>query len=150
METIVLRTFDTTFSASILLTRLQAEGIQGYLRDDYNIGINPLLSNAMGGVKLEVDVRDAERAVVLMEEFEEEYMRLAICPVCHHTEFKRLTNLLEPNLMVKLLSRLFGKKAPLNVRTTYKCGHCNYESENLPSNFVGQNEAAATENPGGF
>jgi len=140
METIVLRTFDTTFSASILLTRLQAEGIQGYLRDDYNIGASPLLSNASGGVKLEIDARDAERAIVLMEEFQEDYLRLAICPVCHHSGFTQVTNLLEPNIIVKILSKMFGKKAPLNIKSTYKCGNCNYESETLPSNFVGQED----------
>jgi len=75
-----------------------------------------------------------------MEEFQEDYLRLAICPVCHHSGFTQVTNLLEPNIIVKILSKMFGKKAPLNIKSTYKCGNCNYESETLPSNFVGQED----------
>ena len=52
MDIVTIRTFDNYFSANILLTRLRHAGIECYLKDEYTVTIDPLLSNAIGGIKL--------------------------------------------------------------------------------------------------
>ena len=131
METIVLKTFDSTFSANIMLGKLENEGIRGYLRDEFTVGVNPLLSNAVGGVKLAVDVKDADEALRILTLFEQARIRDAVCPVCNQKAFAIYLKPVEPNIVVSLLSKLFGKKPAEETLSIYKCGHCKYETETL-------------------
>jgi Putative prokaryotic signal transducing protein len=55
--------FDNYINASILLSRLQQEGIQCYLKDEFT---NTILFNAVGGIKLMVADMDLERAKSLI------------------------------------------------------------------------------------
>jgi len=52
-------------------TALEAEGIGAFLLDDKLIAINPLLSNAVGGVKVAVPAEQAERAREILAEEEQ-------------------------------------------------------------------------------
>jgi hypothetical protein len=58
MELVTIQSFDNFFSANIQLTRLRAVGIECYLKDEYTVTIDPLLSNAIGGIKLVVRKTD--------------------------------------------------------------------------------------------
>ena len=55
MELITIRTFNNYFSANILLTKLRDAGIQCYLKDEYTVTMDPLLTNAVGGIKLVIN-----------------------------------------------------------------------------------------------
>lgn len=134
MDTVVIKSFDTTFSASILLGRLEHAGITGYLRDEYTVLVNPLLANAIGGVKLAVDVNDAEEAMRILDEFEDEELKEAICPVCKHQEFAVLFRPLDANIIVSLLSKLFSKSVPQQMEKIFRCAHCKYETDAMPFN----------------
>lgn len=48
MQPVIIRTFDNYFSANIILTRLQDSGIRCFLKDEYTVTIDPILSNAIG------------------------------------------------------------------------------------------------------
>ena len=83
MQTVTLKSFDNYFSANILLTRLQADGIPCFLKDEHTVTIDPILSNAIGGIKLEVPAEKAQMALLLLKEYEEDYLEAAECPKCH-------------------------------------------------------------------
>ncbi|HEX4849323.1 MAG TPA: DUF2007 domain-containing protein, partial [Puia sp.] len=57
-------------NANIQLGMLMDEGINCHLRDEYIITIDPLLSNAIGGMKLMVYESQAGRALTLLENVE--------------------------------------------------------------------------------
>ena len=57
----------------MMLQRLEQEGIKAYLQDEYTVTIDPILSNAIGGIKLMVYDHQAERALELINGFEEQY-----------------------------------------------------------------------------
>ena len=82
METIVLKTFDNYFTANIMLSKLQDVGINCYLKDEYTVTIDPILSNAIGGIKLAVDSQQADEAAAFIARFQEDYLRAVICPKC--------------------------------------------------------------------
>jgi hypothetical protein len=44
MDMVTIQTFDNYFNANIQLTRLRASGIECYLKDEYTVTIDPLLS----------------------------------------------------------------------------------------------------------
>jgi hypothetical protein len=82
MKFIPVKTFDSYVTANIWLGKLQDAGIQCYLKDEYTVTIDPILSNAIGGIKLVVNPADAEAAQTLLAEFDEEYMKSVECPQC--------------------------------------------------------------------
>ena len=60
MDLVILKTFDSYFLANITLTKLHAAGIECYLQDEFTVTIDPILSNAIGGIKLVVK-KEGER-----------------------------------------------------------------------------------------
>jgi len=63
---IILMTFDNYISAHIIMGRLKEEFINCYLQDENTVTIDPLLSNAIGGIKLMVAEQQAERAMEIL------------------------------------------------------------------------------------
>ena len=77
---ITLRSFDNYFLANITLTKLQDAGVECYLKDENTVTIDPILSNAIGGIKLVVKEQDAAEARELLQQFDEEYLKSVKCP----------------------------------------------------------------------
>jgi len=59
---VTVATFDDMPSAHIALGRMHAEGIEAMLADENLVQTDWLYSIAVGGIKLQVDERDAEHA----------------------------------------------------------------------------------------
>lgn len=68
MKYVLLRSFDNYISAHIAFGRLKEEFINCYLQDEYTVTIDPLLTNAVGGIKLMVADSQAERAEEILTE----------------------------------------------------------------------------------
>lgn len=68
MNFIQLRSFDNYIHANIQLGMLQDKGINCHLADEYIVTLDPLLSPAIGGMKLMVHETQADRAMRLLEE----------------------------------------------------------------------------------
>jgi membrane protease YdiL (CAAX protease family) len=68
MESLVtVATFDFRTDAEVAKLLLEQNGIQAFLGDDNLVGLNWLLSNALGGVKLQVAAAEAERAGEILQ-----------------------------------------------------------------------------------
>jgi hypothetical protein len=65
---IEIRSYDNYIYAHIVLAKLQDAGINCHLKDEYTITIDPLLSPALGGIKLMVAESQVGRALELLEE----------------------------------------------------------------------------------
>lgn len=52
----------------IIRGRLESEGIESFTQDETTIQVDPLFSNAIGGIKLLVHAEDAERAIEILAE----------------------------------------------------------------------------------
>lgn len=68
MNFIQVRSYDNYIYAHIVLSMLQDSGINCYLKDEYTITIDPLLSPALGGIKVMVADSQLERALELLEQ----------------------------------------------------------------------------------
>ena len=53
---------------AIIRGRLESEGIECNLLDELTVQVNPLYSNAIGGVKLQVKESDFESAILILKE----------------------------------------------------------------------------------
>ena len=133
METVVLKTFDNYFSAHIILNKMQLAGINCYLKDEYTVTIDPILSNAIGGIKLAVTLDHVPDASKLLLQFEEEYLRSVVCPGCGGNNITHISRPGTGNFISAILTWLFTSYA-VAPEKIYKCQDCQYESETLPQN----------------
>jgi rubredoxin len=128
---VTVQSFDNYFSANIILTRLQAEGVECYLKDENTVTIDPMLSNAIGGIKLVVKEEDAAAVIKLLRGYHIEYMLSATCPECGSNSFTHIAKPKVANYLTAILTYLFAGYA-VAPEYVYQCGNCGYECESLP------------------
>ena len=85
----ILITFEYSTEAQLVKSKLDSEGIKTMLMDEKTIDSGPLISQAIGGVKLLVHNNDLEKAVKIyndIREYEKGNKGEAIhCPKCKST-----------------------------------------------------------------
>lgn len=134
MDFVVIRTFQNYFQAHITLTRLKDAGIQCFLKDEFTVTVDPILSNAIGGIKLVVTNEDEADAIQLLHAFDEEFRKNAVCPKCGSKTIELVPKQSTANIATAILTWIFGSYA-ISVKNVYRCSTCGYESENLTENF---------------
>ena len=144
MELVTVQTFDNYFSASIILTRLQSEGIECYLKDENTVTIDPILCNAIGGIKLVVKKEDEAMVIKMLRTYHIQYMLSATCPECGSNSFTHIAKPKASNYLTAILTWLFSSYA-VAPDYIYKCGNCGYECETLPDAKDGVKEENNTE-----
>ena len=65
---VTVATFDIPVPAHMALNALQAAGIRAIMADETLVAMDWLLSNAVGGIKIQVSEEDVERAVMVLEQ----------------------------------------------------------------------------------
>lgn len=132
MEFVPLRSFDNYIEANIVLSMLIASNINCHLKDENTITIDPLLSPALGGIKLMVHHAHAERAWELLDEAEQQYLKSIPCPVCkaHALKIISVTKQHKCRLSALISMLLTGKS--VEVTKMYQCASCGYDFKELP------------------
>lgn len=72
MALITLRTFEYPLEITLLKSMLEDVGIPVFVKDEFTILMNPLYSNAIGGIKLQVLEENLEKAIEVLKDFESE------------------------------------------------------------------------------
>ena len=70
MPLITLKTFEYPLEVTLLKGMLEEAGISVYVKDEFTILMNPLYSNAIGGIKLQVLVSDLDQAILVLKDYE--------------------------------------------------------------------------------
>jgi hypothetical protein len=132
MEFIEIRSFDNYIEANIVMNMLQHSDINCHLKDENIITIDPLLSPAIGGMKLMVHHAHVERAWDLMEQAEQAYLKDIPCPVCkaHALQAIRITKQHKSRLGALASMLLNGHS--VEVTKVYRCSRCGYDFKELP------------------
>ena len=81
----VLKTFYNPLDAHITKGLLESNGIEAFIFDENMVYVNPILTTAIGGVKLLVRNTDFENATTLIYEVDEDNSMEELkirCPVC--------------------------------------------------------------------
>ena len=112
----------------MMLQRLEEEGIKAYLQDEYTVTIDPILSNAIGGIKLMIYKDQLERAMELINSFEQHYKQSWFARDAQSTNVHFIT---QPNNVTNwftaLATWIFGNYA-ISFKKVYQCSDCGYES----------------------
>jgi DNA-directed RNA polymerase subunit RPC12/RpoP len=120
--------------AYIFKGKLESEGIEVFIRDHNTINTDPLVSNAIGGVKLFVRTEDYPKALQVMDAVSDysldENGRPVVCPACHKENVQLLTTVKDKRSWFALLFALLFTALPIHTKYVYKCNNCNHEFEN--------------------
>jgi hypothetical protein len=137
MSFVLLRTYDTYIPASLMMQRLEAEGIKTYLQDEHTLTMGPMFAIALGGIKLMVYKDQLDRATALVSQYEAEYLQAGTCPKCgsHNIQFITESRNLS-NWLFAILSWAFTNYA-VGVKQVYHCYQCHHEFEKLPDGNAG-------------
>ena len=125
MNYIQLASFDNYITANLQLQILQEEGIQCYLKDEYTVTIDPLLSPAIGGMKLMVAESQSERALTILSDASKKYLETLACPHCGAHTIELITEITTPVGFWKKLKSIALNGQPQKVRKYYRCTSCN-------------------------
>ncbi|MDX1364997.1 putative signal transducing protein [Arenibacter latericius] len=119
-EFYTLATFEYVADVQILKGRLESDGIPVFLRDEYTLNSDPMISNAIGGVKLQVYYSDKEKATEIYNDIRayaiDDEGNLRRCPNC------------KAQRMEAYYSRkgLFYKLFPFFEIRKFKCLNCEF------------------------
>ena len=130
-----IASYDNFLLANMTLGLLQENNINCYLKDENIITVDPLLSPAIGGIKLLVDENDFADAKELINQAEVSYLKEIPCPDCksHSLVIEEKTN--EPDgFWDKLMNRVaYGQSSTYSKN--YRCTNCNRIFCELPLSF---------------
>ncbi|WP_339752062.1 DUF2007 domain-containing protein [uncultured Winogradskyella sp.] len=123
--------FQYSSEAQIIKGRLEADGIEVFLRDNITIDTDPLVSNAIGGVKLKVLAQDENKAKDILKSIKEYSVddegQPIICPNCKQEHIDLYSTIKDfKSMMSFLIGFLFGT-LPFSTRYQYVCEDCKTE-----------------------
>jgi predicted RNA-binding Zn-ribbon protein involved in translation (DUF1610 family) len=124
---ILLDTFVNYVEANIIMGRLQEDGINCWLKDENTVTIDPILTNAVGGIKLMVAAAQAERAATLLREYKTEKQNLYPCPRCGSKNIELVTTPRKPGNWISVIIGFLFTAFAVPVEKVYHCFNCGYE-----------------------
>jgi DNA-directed RNA polymerase subunit RPC12/RpoP len=135
MEFKQIATYDNYMLANMTLGLMTENDIKCQLKDENIITMDPLLNAAVGGIKLLVEAKDYDRALLLMTEAENDYLKEIACPNCRTNTLivEEKTN--QPtDFWGKLKNQvLFGQTSTYSKG--YRCTNCKKYFTELPPSF---------------
>ena len=133
MEYVPLRSFDNYIEANIVLCMLMASNVNCHLKDENTITIDPLLSPALGGIKLMVHHAHAERAWEMLEDAEQQYLKSIACPVCKAHSLHTVSITKKHKCKLGALASMLLNGRSVEVTRLYQCSSCGYDFKELPA-----------------
>ena len=123
--------FQYSSEAQIIKGRLEAEGIQVFLTDAMTIDVDPLVSQAIGGVKLKVLAKDALKAQYILDTI----AKYAIddngdpihCPNCQSQEISLFSTIKDLKSFMAFTLGFLSGTLPFYRKDKYRCSRCNTE-----------------------
>ncbi len=110
--------FEYAADVQIIKGKLESEGIKVFLRDENTLNSDPLISNAIGGVKLQVLYGDWEHALEIYNEIRAYALDKnglpVVCPNCKAKRSEVYYN----------RKGIFHKLFPFFEKRKYKCLNC--------------------------
>ena len=126
-----IATFQYSSEAQIIKGRLLAEGIRAFLVDAVTIDTDPLVSNAIGGVKLKVPTQDVVEAREILQSISSYSLdddgAPVSCPNCESTHTNLFTTVSDLRSLGAFLIGFFFGTLPFYTKYEYRCDTCKHK-----------------------
>lgn len=129
MKFVVAEVYDNYISANIAQGLLESENINCWLRDENTVTVDPILMNAVGGIKLMVADVQLGRAIEILQSTKQNFNQQNPCPNCSSTNIEYVsTPRRASNWLGTIFSAMFaGSATPIDK--VYHCFDCGHEFE---------------------
>ncbi|MCK0179488.1 DUF2007 domain-containing protein [Flavobacteriaceae bacterium S0862] len=121
--------FEYSSEAQIIKGRLESDGIKVFLSDNLTIDTDPLISNAIGGVKLKVLSEDAQKAIQSLRTIEKYSLdddgNLVKCPECNSKHIQLFSTIKDLKSFLSFISGFMLGTLPFYAKHKYRCEDCN-------------------------
>ena len=128
MNYVPIWVYDNYVPAHIAMGRLKEEGIDCWLKDENTVTIDPILTNAVGGIKLMVEKSNAKTAWELLNQLQKEYKASFVCPKCGSSNIEQVSTPRKPINWLSAISTFFFSNYALAVDKVYHCFDCGHKS----------------------
>ena len=128
---IEIANYQYSSEAYLFKGKLESEGVEVFLQNENTINTDPLLSNALGGVKLFVNSEDVLKARHILDSIPEYSIddkgKLLSCPNCSSQKINMVTTIKDVKSFMAFIYGLLTLSMPLFSKQKYKCENCNFE-----------------------
>ncbi|WP_417871561.1 DUF2007 domain-containing protein [Winogradskyella sp.] len=126
---VTIARFTYSSEAQIIKGRLEAEDIKVFLKDSITIDTDPLVSNAIGGVKLNVLAEDESKAKAVLNSISaytlDDNGNAVACSNCGSNNISLYSTINSFRSLVHFIIGFVFGSLPLSARYEYKCDNCN-------------------------
>ena len=123
--------FQYSTEAQIIKGRLEADGIQVFLFDNLTIDTDPLVSNAIGGVKLKVLATQALEAQHILNSINKYSLddegNVLNCPNCKGESIELFSTIKDVKSFAAFLMSFVVTALPIYTKHKYRCEDCKTE-----------------------
>lgn len=133
MNFIPVWSYDNYVAAHLDLGRLAEEGFDCWLKDENTVTIDPILSNAVGGIKLMVEETRAKDAWELLNQLRQLHKKNISCPHCGSHNMELVSSPRKAITWLSAISTFFLGDYALATDKVYHCFDCKHE---FPENSV--------------
>ena len=124
-------TFQYPAEAQIVKTRLEAEGINVIVNNEYTINTDPLISTAIGGVQLMVKAEDELKAKEVLDDISKYSLddsgHAINCPNCNSEKVAYYTTITDFKSFINFFVGFIFAVLPIYTRYSYRCENCNHK-----------------------
>ena len=128
---IEIANYQYSSEAYLFKGKLESEGVEVFLQNENTINTDPLLSNALGGVKIFVNSEDVLKARHILDSIPEYSVddtgELLSCPNCGSQKINMVTTIKDVKSFMAFIYGLLTLSMPLFSKQKYKCENCNFE-----------------------
>lgn len=123
--------FQYSSEAQIIKGRLESDGIEVFLADNLTIDTDPLVSNAIGGVKLKVlsyQATEARKILNSIKQYSIDDEGNSIqCPNCKSTHIELFSTIKDLKSLFWFLFGFLFSSLPFYTKHKYRCEMCDTE-----------------------
>ncbi|MDY2586334.1 putative signal transducing protein [Winogradskyella aquimaris] len=120
--------YNYSSEAEIIKGRLETEGIKVFLKDNITIDTDPLVSNAIGGIKLNVLAKDAAQARIILDSIPSHTLdndgNTLVCPNCKSQQISLYSTINSFKSFFHFVIGIIFGTLPFSARYEYKCDSC--------------------------
>ncbi len=127
MDFVPLNSYNNYIDAHIAKGVLEEQNIRCWLKDEYTVTIDPILTNAVGGIKVMVAKSDAQRAWEILTQLKKEQKKAVICPSCGSNNIELVSTPRKPINWISAISTFFLGDYAMVIEKVNHCFDCNHE-----------------------
>lgn len=127
MDFILINAYNNYVDAHIARGVLEEEGINCWLKDENTVTIDPILTNAVGGIKIMVYKDQAERAWKILSDLKKEQQLAVSCPKCGSHNVELVSTPRKAINWISAITTFFLGDFAMTIDKVNHCFDCKHE-----------------------